>query len=361
MKNIAKALPEVIIAGFVMCLLAFLSFNCVQMPLAPVAPTSDITLEGISIIDITRTFADFLVKDTTLTRNSDGTSSYIKSESLTPQGIPPIVLQPQSSSQQVGVGIFGVAGILPAPTNVTLAQMGLSPLDYPGANSVAPGIPPVFPASYVSRPGDTLNYSSQFDYLAVNSGNFSLQFTNNLPLRLTFNRPIILRNNQLKPFVDTSVIAVFNVPVIDSGGTPGATYNNTASLAGKLLRSSMKFDSISFTTQQRSTPFSLKSTNGISVQFSLNSLVADSASAVIPTQQVASINDSVLVVDSLTVIQSAAFTNGKIILRLANNLGIDVTAQLKVNEMKQNNTSYVLNQTLTAKQSQDIPLDFSTD
>ncbi|MGD0037462.1 MAG: hypothetical protein ABSC53_09245, partial [Bacteroidota bacterium] len=39
---------------------------------------------------------------------------------------------------------------------------------------------------------------------------------------------------------------------------------------------------------------------------------------------------------------------------------IDVGAKLTVNEMKQNNASYSLNQTLTAKQTQDIPLDFST-
>jgi hypothetical protein len=352
MKNIVKAFTETIIVGFAACLLAFISFNCVTMPLAPVAPMSDITLEGVSIIDITRTFADFLAKDTTLTRNSDGTSSYIKSESLAPQGIPPIILQPQSSSQQVGVGLFSVSALPTTSKNVTISQLGMSPIDYPGATP--PFIPP-FPSSYVSLAGDTLNFSSQFDYIAINSGTLTLQFSNNLPLRVDFNRPIILRNNQLKPFVDTSVIATFPVGVVDSF----KTYNGTASLAGKILRAQLRFDSVSFTTEQRSSSFSLTSNQGMNLQFSSNTLIADSAAAVVPSQQVASIKDSVLVVDSLAVIQSAFFTKGLILLRLTNNLGIDVGAQLTVNEMKQNGTSYSINQTLTAKQSQDFPLDFS--
>jgi hypothetical protein len=122
----------------------------------------------------------------------------------------------------------------------------------------------------------------------------------------------------------------------------------------------MKFDSVSFTTQQRSTPFSLKSSNGISVRFSSNTLSADSASAVIPPTPIASIKDSVLIVDNLAVIQSANFTKGKILLRLVNNLGIDVGVNFTVNEIKQNGTSYSINQSMTAKQTQDFPLDFST-
>jgi hypothetical protein len=357
MKNIIHFVPGSVILGIVLILLAFASINCVETPLTPVAPTSEIKLEGISIIDLTRTFADFLVKDTTLSRNPDGTSFYKKSESMAPQGIPAIILQTQPSSQQVGVGLFEASGLAPVTSTTTIAQMNLQPLDYPGA--LPPFVPP-FPAQYVSRPGDTINSSSQFDYVAVNSGSLTLKFTNNLPLQLVFNRPIILRNNQLKPFVDTSVVAVFNVGTVDSGGTPNGIINRTSDLAGKILRGSMKFDSISFTTQPRSTPFSLKSTSGISVLFSSSKVIADSASAVIPTQTVASIKDSVLKVDSLTVIKSAVFSKGKIILRLANNLGIDVTAKLTVNEMKQNGASYVLNQTLTAKQTQDILLDFST-
>jgi hypothetical protein len=353
MKNIVIGVPKACVGGFVICLLAFASFNCVETPLAPVAPTSDIKLEGISIVDITKTFADFLAKDTTLTRNSDGTSSYRRTDVLTPQGIPAIQLQPQASSQQVGVGLFSVAAIQPVTSNATVAQMGLTPLEYPGA--LPPFIPP-FPASYISRPGDTLNYSSQFDFLAVNSGTLSLQFTNNLPLRLAFNRPIVLRNNQTQPFLDTSVVAIFNIGVVDSFSTAPLS---SASLAGKILRNRMKFDSISFTTQERSTSFSLKGTNSIGTVFSSSTLIADSASAVIPTQQVASINDSVLVVDSMTVIQTAICSKGTILLRLVNNLGIDVGAKISVNEMKQNGTSFAINTTLASKQQQDFPLDFS--
>jgi hypothetical protein len=328
-----------------------ISFSCIESPLEPVAPMSDIVLQGISIIDVTRTFADFLAKDTTLKRNPDGTSYYITSNILPPQGIPPIKLQPEPSSQQVGVGLFSVSALpTTPPKNVTLAQMGLLPIDYSGANAFAPNVPPPFPAYYISLPGDNLDFSSQFDYVAIHSGALTLTFTNNLPLNISFNRDIILRNTQ-----DNSVIATFNFGVVDSF----TTKSSTADLAGIILRSQLKFDSVSFSTEQRSTPFSLKSDNGINLQFSSTGLVADSALAVIPSQPVFSKNDSVLLVDSMVVVESAIFKQGLIHLVLVNNLDIDVGVKFSINEIKQGGVPYSIDRIMTAKQTQDIPLNFS--
>lgn len=344
MKNIVKALPEAMIAGFAMCLLAFISFNCVDMPLAPVAPMSDIKLEGVSIIDITRTFADFLVKDTTLKRNSDGTSSYIKSESLTPQGIPAIKLQPQSSSQQVGVGQFSVNGF---SKSSTILATDISPT----LSGALPGLP----AASFPIPAVSLSDTSDLDYVRLASGRLKLTITNNMPVPIDFPNPIILRNNWTNPF-DNSVIASFPITGTIS---PNGSITIDSSIGGKLLRGFLTTDPIQLHTSGSLTPVTFTSSSGLSVLFQLVNLNADSAKAVIPSQQVASINDSVLVVDSLSVIQSAVFTKGKIIFRLMNNLGIDVGAKLTVNEMKQNNASYSINHTLTAKQTQNDTLDFS--
>jgi hypothetical protein len=343
MKNIVSALPRVVRTGWFMCLLALISMNCVDMPLAPVAPMSDIKLEGISIIDITRTFADFLAKDTTLTRNANGTSSYIKSESLTPQGIPPLKLQPQPSSQKVDVGQFKVNGF---SKNSTFPATSISP-SFSGTLPLLPA--GSFPVSAVS-----VNDTS-YDYIRIDTGKLYLTITNNMPVPIDFPNPIVLHNNWSNPG-DNSVVASFS---FTSPINPAGTITVPAVLDGKLLRGSLMTDPIQVHTSGSLSPVTFTSTSGLSISFQSTNLSADSALAMIPPQSVASINDSVLVVDSLTVIQNASFTKGLILLRLVNNLGIDVGVDLTVNEMKQGGTSYSINQTLTARQTQDINLDFS--
>ena len=107
MKNIVKALPEAMIAGFAMCLLAFISFNCVDTPLAPIAPSSDIQL-SMPVADVTHYVLEWVQKSSALALNPGGTFSYLYNQSMPPQGINQIALQPQFSSQQVGVGQFSI-------------------------------------------------------------------------------------------------------------------------------------------------------------------------------------------------------------------------------------------------------------
>jgi hypothetical protein len=337
MKNIDKVLPMATIMGFVMCLFAFISFNCMETPLSPVAPSSQINLQ-IPVIDITKYIKDVQGNTKGVTTDSTGAIFYSATESSDPRKIDSIKMIMDPSSQQVTVGLFGIAAIPSQGENATLADLGLQSGDW-DPNKFGPGIPGPFPVYYVSLAGDTINLSSQFDYAAIHSGSLSIAFTNNLPLKITFNKPIILRNNQITPSVDTSIIATFNPATIDSSG---GTYVGTVSLTGKILRSRMKFDSISFTTQSRPDRFSLKSSNGISVQFSSAALTADEAAAVIPGQQIASVNDSTVVVDDSIVVQSAAFSAGSFQIRLDNNLKIDVGTHFVLNELLQNNSSFTI-------------------
>ena len=345
MKNVRVNI-KIILTRIIFSVLGFISISCIESPLSPVAPSSDIVLQGISVIDITSYFRDLERKASGATINSDSSMSFTTTQYSTPRSIDSIKMQMNPSAQQVGVGLFGIDALPSTSQNPTLAQLGLSPIEYPGANP--PFIPP-FPASYVSIPGDTINFSSQFDYAAINSGTLTLQFVNNLPLRLTFNKPIILRNNQLTPFLDTSWIAYFNPGTIDSNGMPLATYTGTQSLSGKIMRSRMKFDSVSFTTEERSTKFSLKSSNGLSVQFSSTSLTADSAAAVVPQQTLTSINDSSVVVDDSVIVQNATFSAGSFKLIIVNNLGIDVGAHFVINQLHKSGLSYTYDETLAGK------------
>jgi hypothetical protein len=345
-----RTLIKAILQGISLCGIVLLSLNCIENPLTPVAPSSDIVLQGISVIDITKYFSEMVSKSEGMVINTDGTMSYITTQYSNPVKIDSIKMAMSPSGQQVGVGLFSIAALPSSNQNVTLAQMGLSPIDYPGANSTLPGIPPPFPASYVSLPGDTsLNYSSQFDYAAINSGTMTLSFTNNLPLKITFNKPIILRNNQLTPFLDTSWIAAFSPGTLDSNGMVNAIYNGTQSLAGKILRSRMKFDSVSFTTESRSTPFSLTLSNGISVQFSSTTLYADSAAAVVPSQTLQSIKDSSVIMDDTVIVQNAYFSAGSFSLVIVNNLGIDVGAEFIIKGLLLNGSDYTYDKIIQGK------------
>lgn len=332
--------------AILMAIISMLSFNCIEAPLNPVAPSSDIQL-SIPLMDVRRYVENMMTKDTTSIKKESG-GYYFSDTKGSIKAIDTIKVQPRPSAQQVTVGIFGVDSIPSISQNKTLNQLGISPGTYTGAP-----LPP-FPSRYVSIRGDTLNFSSQFDYIAVNTGTLRLQIANNLPLRINFNRPIVLRNNQFQPNIDTSVIATFYVGVIDSFGT----YDSTSSLDGRLLRAQLKFDSVSFTTEERSTSFSLESSNGISLQFSSSSLLADSATAKIPSQQITSIEDSVVSIDDSVVVQSAHFSSGSLQIALVNNLGIKVGVHFVIDEFVNNvnGNSFTIDTTMQGKQTISIPM-----
>ena len=359
MKNIVKAITKTMIIGVAACLLAFISFKCVDMPLKPIAPSSDIQL-SMPVADVTHYVSELVQKSPALTLNPGGTFSYVYNQSMPPQKINQIQLQPQASSQQVAVGQFSVGGFPPAQSkNVNVAQMQLPgvilPFIYPGAQ---PPFVPAFPPEYISQAGDTINLSSQFDFVRITNGILSLQFSNNLPLRISFNRPIVLRNNKLTPPVDTSVIATFTPTVVDSF----ATFTGTSSLVGRILRGNLKFDSISFSTQQRSSSFSLTASNGVGIQISSSSLTADSASAVIPSQPVDTTNNAIMKLDDTIAIQNAQFRQGSFDFALINHSNVKVSVFLQVNDIVKisNADPLRIDTTLQGQDSIIVPIIFNS-
>jgi len=324
MKNIIKTLPKSVIVGFVLCLLAFASFNCVDMPLKPITPSSDIQL-NMPVADVTHYVSELVQKSPALTLNTGGTFSYVYNQSMPPQGINQILLQPQASSEQVAVGEFTVSGFPAQSKNVSVSQMQLPGINLPFNYLGAPF--PSFPSQYISHPGDTINLSTQYDFMKITKGNLSLHFSNNLPLQIKFNRQIILRNNESS---DQTIIAAFSLGTIDSL----RSYDTTVSIVGKVLRGNLKFDSISFTTQQRTSSFSLTASNGVGIQISSSSLTSDSASAVIPSQYVSSINDTSVTLDNTIAIQNAQFRQGSFDFALINRSNVKVGVFLKVNDIR---------------------------
>jgi len=340
MKNIVHRLPGVIAWEVVWCVVACLSFSCIDMPLAPIAPMSEITLEGISLFDITKTFADFTAKDTTLKRNSDGTSSYVKSETLTPQGVPIIKLQSLSTSQQVGVGQFSVDAIS-VSQNFSANNFGF-----------LVGLPIPLPVT-ISLPPIPINDTADFDYVRLASGSLSLTITNNMPFPIDFPNSIVLHNNWTNP-ADYAVIVSFTI----SGSIdPGNSVAVTEGVGGKFLRGLLITDPIQIHLTGSSSP--LTSSSGVTISFQSTSLMADSALAKIPSQTVASIKDSKFIVDDSTVVQSATFSAGSFIIDFKNNVDVNVGVQLKFPDIVRvsSGSIFIIDTVIQARQSVSMFID----
>jgi hypothetical protein len=324
--------------------MSIISFHCIESPLEPVAPMSDIVLQGISIIDITRTFADFLAKDTTITRNSDGTMSYIATQHANPVPIDTIKMQLSPSAQQVEVGPFTVGSFSVPSKNYPASDLGLAgPLP-----AMPPGTIPLAPVSVDKR--------TDFDYVRINSGSLSLTITNNMPVPIDFPEPIVLRNNWSSP-VDTTTIAVFTIPQSPLPANGGTVTVQNVSINGKLLRGLLTTDPIQLHTSGSLTPVNFTSSSGISVSLQSSPvLTADSALAIIPRQQIASVKDSVVSVDDSVVVQSARFSGGKFQIALANNSDVNIKVHFVINEFIdiRNGTSFAIDTTLPGKKTDSI-------
>jgi hypothetical protein len=320
MKNIVKIIPRALIGGFVTCLLAFISFNCIETPLSPVAPMSDIVLQGISIIDITKYVSEMTGKSPGMVINGDGTMSYIPPTLYsTPVKIDSLKLKMSPSSQRVTVGRFSVDGFsISEPINATSISPALN------------GTLPLVPAQSFSLAPIILNDTIDFDYVQVSAGTMSLSITNNLPIDIDFTKPIVLRNNMGG---DLSTIASFSIPPLAANGGAATV---PADIAGKILRGLMTSDSIQLHTPGSTIPVTFTSGSGLSVAFQSSSLLADSAVAKIPQQTLYQSDTSSVVMDDTVIVEDADFSAGLFQLQIINNLGIDVGARFVIDQLWKN-------------------------
>jgi hypothetical protein len=342
MKNRSRFRKMPVAALAIGVLLSIIALQCIEMPLAPIMPTSDIQM-SIPLWDVTRSVEDMFTKDTSKVKRVGTGYEYVDNQVAAPVGLDSIKVSPQPSVNQVTVGRVSVG---PVPTQTVTATVGQ--LGIPTGN--VPGFPaPDFPAGSATFPTSNLDLSAQFDYVYINSGSLSLSVTNNLPVDITFPQPIVLKNNKTSLPADTAIMASFLFPATIARGTSATA---TATLAGKLLRGSLKVNPIAFNTASRPGPFTINTTDGISFGFSSTPLVADSAAAVIPNQQIVAINDSIITIDPTAVLQQATFSKGQFTFSLTNNLGITVGARLKFSNFvstKPTLDTLIINQTLNAK------------
>ena len=312
-----------------------LALSCVEAPLAPVLPTSDVQL-SVPLLNRVRYVSDFAVKDSSFRENPDGTYLFQALDVLAPIGIDSLSVTPDAATKQSDIGNFVIDPPAPLSVGFTFEQLtGSSP----------PLVAAPIPAGSLSLPGADFGPLSNFDFVAFSSGTVSLRVTNNLPFSVQFVSPFIIRNNRLGAPADLNEVVRFEL----GGATlsPGQDTTVFTPLAGVLMRSTVRFlPSTMSTPGTGGIPVTVDDTDGVHVEFMFSGISADSASAVIPAQSITSFQDSVFIISDSTMISSASFRSGSFDLVLRNFIDVDVDASVTVNELIRKSTGLSYTQSL---------------
>ena len=323
-----------------------LGLQCIEAPLEPVAPTSDVQL-SIPLINRTKYLYEFSSKDTLLKNAADGSYYYASTQSIAPIRIDTIKASPKSSFQQVTLGTFQVDP--PPPMGDTLTYKEITGTD-------PPPIPIVAPAQTVSIPSTTSGPTATFQNVTFDKGTITLRIRNNFPVPIDFPDPIILKNNKLSSPVDTGQVAGFSF--VAKTFQPGEESTVSANLANVTMQTLLRVASFRMHVQGSSSPVLFTSQSGLQYAMTLSGLSARSALAMIPSQAVLSAKDSVFTVDDSVSLQSAFFRSGTFDVVLTNNIDVNVNVYLKFNEFQDKTTGapFTINNTFNGKGTLRVPV-----
>ncbi|MEK6651087.1 MAG: hypothetical protein AABY75_08920 [Bacteroidota bacterium] len=315
MKRTAAAVPRSL-PLLPALLAALVALQCIEPPLSPVAPFWQTQL-SIPLADITRTLADAFKDTSTVKRDLAGGFYFEDTQAGQPVRLDTLKVSPQPAAEQVSVGRVEISALPTTTAGVAATDLGLPAGTWPGAPF------PAFSGATTTLPAIAVGDTTLFEFAAVDTGSLTLSITNTLPMAITFNGAVVLQNNL--PGIDTTVIASFPFATIPSG----ASVSHPASLAGKLVWGRLRTAPVSVTIASKAGPFDINSSTGVQLSFGSSPLRVDSARAVVPPQQVVSINDSVIVVDDSVSVTDARFRRGTFSTRIVNNLDVQVGVRLK--------------------------------
>ncbi len=334
----------------VLWIVALLSPGCVESPLAPVLPSSDIQL-SIPLVNRIKFLSDFVKKDSSFVENPDGSYLLVSTHSFEPLGIDTVSFGLSARTQRTELGVFTVDPPSALSTGFTYQDLtGLPP----------PPVPLPVPAGSLTLPGASFGPLSNFNFISISSGTIAMRVSNTLPFPIQFTDPFVVRNDQVGGTTDTSEVARFTL----AGSTLSPQTDTTVSsaLAGRLIRNVVRFlPSTMGTPGSGGTSVTINSGDGIQVEFTFSGITADSASAMIPAQQIYALQDSVFVIDDSLTINSASFRSGGFDLILRNRVDADVNASVTVQELvnRLNGQSYVANLSLAGLGSSTLSVDAS--
>lgn len=302
-------------------LAAVLALQCIEPPLSPIAPTWQTQL-SIPLAEVTALLADAIVESPTIKTDAGGGITFEDVQDGQPVGLDTLKVSPQPASEQVSLGTVEIAALPPLDASITASDLGLATGTWP------PFPAPAFPSTPANLPSLSVGDTTLFAYAAIDTGSLTMTITNTLPLAVTFGAPIELKNNV--PGIDTNLVASFAFGTVDSLSSKTVTSSLANVFAWGLLRTSP----VSVTIQGRQGPFTIGPSSGLQFAFSSSNLRVDSARAVVPPQQVVTINDSVIVVDDSVSVTDARFRRGTFSARIVNNLDVQVGVRLKFGNFK---------------------------
>lgn len=334
MKQILKQRTYLILIS------AICAFHCVENPLEVVMPASDITINNISLFNTTKTISDLVKLDTSL-HTKDGCYYYTTTQTLRPvTSFFNLSLIPASLENTFMVGEFSLNGMDTISQTLPSSGVGLPPGNYP-----------YYEQTSMRLPAYTFQFASQIDYAAIRTGALTLTVRNRLPLAISFNTPIIIRNNQ---GIDQSIIGEYALSQIP----PNSCITQTIPLNDKIIRSTIRIDEVACTILNQDSPFSVDLDDGIDYQISSTQLTVDSANAVIPEQSNIIFQNANYILDSTVSLREAACTNGLLHIAFKNNSNVAMTVEGQISELRNitSNQSYDYSLTIQGQDSVMLPL-----
>jgi len=333
-----------VLRTFVLLLTAIAAFSCIDGPLEPIMPYTDVSI-SIPLADREWTIdeAEF---ESPAQKNPDGTISVSDQESFDPIGLDSLSIQPEYAWDRAQVGQFEADSLPPTAYSVQASDLGIPAQTYP-----------VLPAGSASLPPINLDVSHVLDFVSILGGNLYLTVQNTLPVAVSFPNGIRLRNNSTIP-TDTSELGIF---AFGSPVQPGETRLTAINLAGKTARGSLTTGALDVQTAA-GTNVTVQSGDGLVLTFWSTLLYADSAQAVIPSQHIFTVADSSFVVDDSVVVQEALFRSGRLVVAVTNQMDVAVGAFIRLNDLTSTVTgnSVVFNVVIPRKDSLIVPIAMDT-
>jgi hypothetical protein len=330
--------------------LATLALQCIEAPLTPVAPTSDIQL-SIPLINRTKYLSEFASQDSLLKLAPDGGYFYASTQSIKPLGIDSMKINPRGAFEQIFLGVFAVDP--PAPLGDTLSYKEITGLD-------APTTPAPSPSSIFSLPSIVTTPAVSFENATFETGTITLSVRNKFPVPIDFPDPIIVKNGKISFPVDTNEVARFTLagrPLL-----PGEVSVVSSDLRNVTVQNSMRVPSFRLHTQASTGYVTFTQQSGIEYVVTLSNLTARSARATIPPQALLRTKDTVFTIDDSVSLQSATFKSGSFDIFFQNNIDADAKLSLSINELRDKSTGapFTINSTFNGRGATRIPVNVAT-
>ena len=304
-------------AAGTICVLALagFSFNCVDKPLAPVAPTW--TTQMTAPVSMrSYTLADLVGKDSSLLGVTPGGTQLVYRTTI--QADPTFVgnlisLSPFTSSAQVQLGVFSVAGS-------SFALPIIFPPTFPkGTTTPIPALTIPFAPMQGSLPG--------LDSVSFQSGIAELHLRNNLPVPVTVQSPITLR--------DAAGAACGTFDFSGKGPIqPGAESVATMDLAGVFLTRTVSLSGVTLSEPGSVQPLLIPSDSLIvAIIVARNPIVRSAIVSTLPPQiAVNSVTRSLALRDS-NLVKELHVKSGKITFHFQSALPVNASFTYSISEL----------------------------